>query len=63
MTKPGPFRLNQHELFNVVLDSFSEETRGKNEEQMQIIKKTISSLSREIMTALDVRQLGALDVR
>lgn len=39
----------------MVLDSFTEEIRGKNEEQMQIIRKTISSLSREIMSLLDVR--------
>ena len=57
------YRLNINELFLLVLESFEEECVGKSDESLQLIKKFIMSLTRDIMTTLDVRKEGALDVR
>jgi hypothetical protein len=56
------FRLNMDELFKLVLLSFEEECVGKSEESLQLIKKFIMSLTRDIMMTLDVRKEGSLDV-
>ncbi len=46
----------------MVLESFQNDLKGKSEDNVQIIKKFIVGLSREIMQALDTRKEGYLDV-
>jgi len=56
------FRLNQDELYHLVLENFATELKGKSDDNQVIIKKFIVGLAREIMHELDTRKEGYLDV-
>lgn len=46
----------------MITDHFEELMRGKSEDNKLIIKEIIKGLAKDIMTALDIRKEGNLDV-
>ena len=50
------------ELTNLICESFDDYVKGKSEASKQIITELIKSLAKDILTALDTRGEGNLDV-